>query len=207
VASGYASSRVHASRRTALPDTAAWPGAVADIEVAGTDIRLPVGTTLDPGGLGKGLAADMVAEFALDHGAGGVLAEVGGDVVVAGQAPRDAAWTIGIENPFTPSELLTTVRLRSGAVATSSRLVRAWDGPDGPAHHLIDPATGRCAATSTVTSTVVAGTGARAEALTKLAFLRKPDPLLAWLPEIGAAAMIVDSDQQQRCSANWPVFA
>lgn len=93
VASGYATSRVDASRRTALPDTAVWPGAIADIEVAGTDIRLPAGTTVDPGGLGKGLAADMVAEFALDRGARGVLAEVGGDVVVAGQAPDGAAWT------------------------------------------------------------------------------------------------------------------
>ena len=207
VASGYAASRVDASRSTALPDTAAWPGAVADIEVAGTDIRLPAGTTLDPGGLGKGLAADMVAEFALDHGADGVLAEVGGDVVVAGQPPPDAAWTIGIENPFTPNELLTTIRLSSGAVATSSRLVRAWDGPDGPAHHLIDPTTGYSAATPTVTSTVIAGTGARAEALAKLAFLREPDPLLAWLPEIGAAALIVDAEHQRRPSANWPQFA
>lgn len=207
VAGGYATSRVDASRRTALPDTAVWPGAIADIEVAGPDIRLPLGTTLDPGGLGKGLAADMMVELALNRGAQGVLAEVGGDVVVAGQAPDGAAWTIGIGHPYAPHELLTTVRLSSGAVATSSRLVRAWAGADGPAHHLIDPATGRSAATATVTSTVIAGTGARAEALAKLAFLRAPDPLLAWLPGIGAAALIVDADHQRRCSANWSEFA
>jgi thiamine biosynthesis lipoprotein len=207
VTGGYAASRVDASRRTVLPDTVVWPGAVAEIEVAGSVIRLPLGTTLDPGGLGKGLAADMVAEFTLDRGAAGVLAEVGGDVVVAGQAPDGATWAIGIENPFGPGELLTTVRLSRGAVATSSRLVQTWAGADGPAHHLIDPATGRSAATSTVTSTVIAGTGARAEALTKLGFLRAPDPLLAWLPAIGAAALIVDADQQRRCSPNWSEFA
>jgi len=206
VAGGYATSRVDASRRTALPDTAVWPGAIAGIEVAGSDIRLPLGTTLDPGGLGKGLAAGMVAELALNRGAQGVLAEVGGDVVVAGRAPDGDAWTIGIENPHTPNELLTTIRLSSGAVATSSRLVQTWVGADGPAHHLIDPATGRSAATSTVTSTVIAGTGARAEALTKLAFLRAPEPLLAWLPGIGAAALIVDTEHRQRCSANWAEF-
>ncbi|MCX2933879.1 FAD:protein FMN transferase [Mycobacterium sp. CVI_P3] len=207
VASGYATSRVDASRHTALPDAAVWPGAAADIEVAGSYIRVPLGTTLDPGGLGKGLAAEMVVEFALDRGADGALAEVGGDVVVAGQAPDGAAWTIGIENPHAPNELLTTVRLSSGAVATSSRLVRAWAGADGLAHHLIDPATGRSAATPTVTSTVIAGTGARAEVLAKLAFLRAPDPLLAWLPRIGAAALIVDADHERRYSANWVDFA
>lgn len=207
VASGYDISRVDASHRTTLPDTAVWPGAVAGIEIAGVDVRLPPGTTLDPGGLGKGLAADMVAELALDRGADGVLAEIGGDLVVAGQAPDNSGWTIGIEDPFTPGELLTVIRLTSGSVATSSRLVRVWAGADGPAHHLIDPVTGASAATSTVTSTVIAGSGARAEALAKLAFLREPDPLLSWLPRIGAAGLIVSADRRQRCSPNWQVFA
>ena len=206
VASGYGNSRVVASRRTTLPDSAAWPGAIADIHMAGLDVQLPLGTTLDPGGLGKGLAADMVAEFALDQGADGVLVEVGGDLVVAGEAPDGSAWTIGIENPFAPGELLTTIRLSSGAVATSSRLIRVWAGADGPAHHLIDPATGSSAATTTVTSTVIAGNGARAEALAKLAFLRTLDPLLSWLPRIGAAALIVCVDRQQRRSENWSEF-
>jgi thiamine biosynthesis lipoprotein len=207
VASGYATSRLDTSQRTMLPASAVWPGEVAGIEIAGLDIRLPLGTTLDPGGLGKGLAADMVAELALDRGADGVLAEVGGDLVVAGQAPDGEAWTIGIEDPFAPGELLTVIRLAHGAVATSSRLVRVWGGPDGAAHHLIDPATGASALTPTVTSTVIAGTGARAEALAKLAFLRDPHRLLDWLPRIGAAALIVDADQRQTCTTNWSEFA
>ena len=207
VASGYDTSRVDASRRTILPETAAWPGDVAGIDIAGLDIRLPLGTTLDPGGLGKGLAADMIAELALDRGADGVLAEVGGDLVVAGQAPDATAWTIGIDDPFTPAELLSVIRLARGSVATSSRLVRVWAGADGPAHHLIDPDTGVSAVTPTVTSTVIAGTGARAEALAKLAFLRDPDRLLDWLPRIGAAGLIVAADQRHKCTANWGDFA
>jgi FAD:protein FMN transferase len=207
VASGYETSRVDASQRTILPDTAVWPSAVADIEIAGVDIRLPPGMALDPGGLGKGLAADMVAEFALDHGADGVLAEVGGDLVVAGQPPDGAAWMVGIEDPFSPGDLLTVVRLRSGAVATSSRLARVWAGAEGSVHHLLDPVTGHSAATSTLTSTVIAGSGARAETLTKLAFLRDLRPLLDWLPQIDAAALIVSADRQHRCSTNWNEFA
>jgi len=207
VASGYDTSRVDASRRTTLPETAAWPGEVAGIDIAGLDIRLPLGTTLDPGGLGKGLAADMIAELALDRGADGVLAEVGGDLVVAGQAPDATAWTIGIADPFTPAELLGVIRLARGSVATSSRLVRVWAGSDGPAHHLINPNTGVGAVTPTVTSTVIAGIGARAEALAKLAFVRDPDRLLDWLPRAGAAGLIVAADQQHKYTANWGDFA
>jgi thiamine biosynthesis lipoprotein len=206
-ASGYAVSRVDAAHRTTLPDTAVWPGSVADIEVDGSQIRLPLGTTIDPGGLGKGLAADMVAQFALERGADGVLAEVGGDLVVAGHPPDGNAWTIGIENPFAPNELLAVAHLARGAVATTSRLVRCWAGADGPVHHLIDPATGGSAVTPTVAATVIAGSGARAEALAKVAFLREPLPVLGWLPRVGAAALIVSADQRQRCSANWKYFA
>ena len=207
VASGYHTSRVDPSRRTILPETAAWPGDVAGIDIAGLDIRLPLGTTLDPGGLGKGLAADMIAELAMDRGADGVLAEVGGDLVVAGQAPDATAWTIGIQDPFTPTELMSVIRLARGSVATSSRLMGVWAGADGPAHHLIDPATGASALTPTLTSTVIAGAGARAEALAKLAFLRDPDQLLDWLPRIGAAGLIVAADQPRKHTANWADFA
>jgi FAD:protein FMN transferase len=125
----------------------------------------------------------------------------------AGHPPDREAWTIGIKNPFARGELLTAVHLVSGAVATSSRLARVLAAADGPVHHLIDPATGDCAATSTVMSSVIAGSGARAEALAKLAFLREPRPLLDWLPRIGAAALIVSADRQQRCSATWKEFA
>ncbi|TGD88611.1 FAD:protein FMN transferase [Mycolicibacterium sp. CH28] len=207
VASGYDASRVDASRRTSLPETAAWPGEVAGIEIAGLDIRLPLGTTLDPGGLGKGLAADMIAELALDRGADGVLAEVGGDLVVAGLAPDATAWTIGIADPFTPGELVSVIRLARGSVATSSRLVRVWASFDGPAHHLINPGTGVGAVTPTVTSTVIAGTGVRAEALAKLAFVRDSHRLLDWLPRAGAAGLIVAADQRHTCTVNWGDFA
>lgn len=99
------------------------------------------------------------------------------------------------------------IRLARGSVATSSRLVRVWAGLDGPAHHLINPDTGVSAVTPTVTSTVIAGTGARAEALAKLAFVRDPDRLLDWLPHVGAAGLIVAADQRHKCTANWGDFA
>ena len=207
MASGYHTSRVDPSRRTILPETAAWPGDVAGIDIAGLDIRLPLGTTLDPGGLGKGLAADMIAELAMDRGADGVLAEVGGDLVVAGQAPDATAWTIGIQDPFAPTTDERDPAPSADLWRTSSRLMRVWAGADGPAKHLIDPATGASALTPTLTSTVIAGAGARAEALAKLAFLRDPDQLLDWLPRIGAAGLIVAADQPRKHTANWADFA
>ena len=45
---------------------------------------LPAGTRFDPGGVGKGLAGDLVAAHLLELGARSVQVELGGDVRVAG---------------------------------------------------------------------------------------------------------------------------
>lgn len=207
---GYRTSWTNPDLRTVLPPSARWPGAMAGIRMDGRRVALPLGTTLDPGGLGKGLAADLVAEFALSGGAWGVLAEIGGDLVVAGEAPDGGAWTIAIEDPFEapvdPAARIATVRLGAGAVATSSRLKRRWNNARGPAHHLIDPASGINSAAAAVTATVIAGSGARAEALTKLAFHTEPEAAFALITRLDGEAMIVTEERTQLYSAGWKDF-
>jgi len=61
-----------------------------------TTVRLPAGTGFDAGGIGKGLAADLVTTEAIAAGADGICVNLGGDLRVAGTGP-DGAWTVGIE--------------------------------------------------------------------------------------------------------------
>ena len=64
----------------------------------------------------------------------------------------------------------------AGAVATSSIARRSWTGPDGgPAHHLLDPATGRPAFTGVVQASALAPTALEAERRSKAALLSGPD--------------------------------
>lgn len=100
--------------------------------------RLLGGATLDPGGLGKGLAADIVAERLMLEGAVGVLVSVGGDIRCAGDAPDDGVWVIDIEAMTHPAFGDARIALRSGAIATSSVHAKRWHG----GHHVIDPSTG-----------------------------------------------------------------
>ncbi|MEY4102775.1 MAG: hypothetical protein RIR88_909, partial [Actinomycetota bacterium] len=79
---GYAASATDPSRVTTLPLSAVAPGNLRGISIEGTTVTLPVGTTLDPGGVGKGFVADLVAQHALADGAWGVMAEFGGDITV-----------------------------------------------------------------------------------------------------------------------------
>ncbi len=91
--------------------------------------------------------------------------------------------------------MIGTLGLEAGAVASSWRTKRAWIGPDGRSHHhLIDPRTGRSAATGIAGVTVVAAQGWRAEILAKAAFLAGPVDGPALIARSGAAGIVVTDD-------------
>jgi thiamine biosynthesis lipoprotein len=134
-------------------------------------VHLPAGVRLDPGGLGKGLAADLVATELLAAGAAGVLVNVGGDLRAAGAAPSEEGWLVEIEAPDR-HDGIALVRLAAGGVATSTSARRRWTTADGDiVHHLLDPSTGRPGGTGWSQVTAIAGTAAAAEVAAKVAFL------------------------------------
>ena len=204
---GYSTSAVDPTRSTALPASASAPGHLEGIRFSDDHVIVPTGTTLDPGGIAKGFTADLVSQFALDKGAYGAMAEIGGDIVVLGDAPDGVAWRLGVEDPFTPEAHASVVRLQRGAVATSSQLKRRFGDGDTSTHHLINPVTHSSASTEAQTVTVIAASGSRAEVLTKRGFVDKPEEFLAWLPSVGGAGLIIFADGSQQVSANWSNYA
>lgn len=208
VAAGYGRSVVDPTRQTRLPVSAQPRTDLEAMRIVGREVTLPAGTALDPGGVGKGLAADLLAGELLTAGTTGCLVEVGGDVRVVGQAPDGIAWRVAIDDPFDASANRGVVRLLDGGIATSSQRKRRWMTESGDeAHHLIDPHTGRSAATSIQTVTVIASTAARAEVLTKPGFVRPLDDYLAWIPTRGAAALLIDADGAEYTTSNWSDYA
>ena len=202
VAHGYDRDFADVARHTspAVASITVAPG-VAGIDLIAeiNAITLPAGVTIDPGGIGKGLAADLTAELLCASGAEGALVNVGGDLRALGRAPDPDGWTITVDDPIRPDHELLRLAMPEGAVATSSRLVRRWQTVTGDAHHLIDPMTGRPAQTDVVAVTVVAGEAWWAEALTKAAFLGGP----ASLDEIDDLhAVIVTADGVRHATAD-----
>jgi thiamine biosynthesis lipoprotein len=187
---GYDRDFAEVARRVspAAVSTAAAPGPAGIEMIDGINaITVPDGVTIDPGGIGKGLAADITAELLLDRGAEGALVNVGGDLRALGRAPGSDGWVVTVDDPTDAGRELLRLAMPEGAVATSSRLRRRWRTTAGEAHHIIDPATGRPADTDVVAVTVVAGEAWSAEALTKSLFLAGP----AGLREIGAIDAVV----------------
>jgi thiamine biosynthesis lipoprotein len=166
----------------------------AAIEVGPGSVRLPVGSGFDPGGVGKGLAADLVCGEILDAGAEGVCVNLGGDVRVAGLAPEGEGWTIAVEHDWA-TEPLAVLGMADGAVATSTTLRRRWQSPDGQSrHHLIDPHTGLPSETDVNSATVVAACAWAAEALAKAVLLRGSSAPFDILGGTGGDAFVVTDD-------------
>ena len=146
---------------------------------------MPLGTTLDSGGIGKGLAADIVCEFALAEGAWGVMAELGGDIVVAGEAPDGVAWALGRRGSVRHDTAPDHRAHDRGAIVTSSQRKRRFVTADGERHHLIDPATGSSVVTRIQTATVIAATGAALKLSPSRDSSASRQEFLEWVPQAG----------------------
>ena len=176
----------------------------AGIEVRDGTVTLPKGVGFDSGGIGKGLAADLVATAAVHEGASGACVNVGGDIRVVGRPPRGEGWTLSVGYPGRPAPV-AAVGLSDGAVATSTTLLRRWSQRGWLRHHLIDPATGAPATGPVVLVSVVAAEAWRAEVLTKAIMLTSDDPLSA-LVGTEAEGLVIDANGRVSSSPGWASF-
>jgi thiamine biosynthesis lipoprotein len=154
-------------------------------------VRLPRGARFDPGGIGKGLAADLVAEELRRDGAAGVCVNVGGDLRVEGLAPGAAGWVVDVDHPV-GGPPVASIRLGGGAVASTWRTRRRWGPPEAERHHLVDPTTGAPARSGLAGVAVVAGRAWWAEVVAKAAFVDGPAAGRARIEAHGLAGYLVD---------------
>lgn len=152
-------------------------------------VALPKGARFDPGGIGKGLAADFVVDELRALGAAGVCVNLGGDVRVSGVAPDSESWLVAVRD-CGDDDPIAMLSLADGAVATTSRSRRRWQSTAGDEfHHIIDPDTGTSAHTPVLHATAVASKGWQAEVLSKVAFLDRSAGInLA--EQVGATALV-----------------
>ena len=178
------------------------------VDPAAGVVQLAAGTTLDPGGLGKGLAADLVVARTARRR--------------RERRPRERRWRRPGGRPITdrrrlddrgggPQRRRTRCSVRSAAGRWRRHLEHVAAVLDERTartrHHLLDPATGTSVATGLASVTVVAGTAAWAEAWTKVVMVAGAVPSLALLDEHGLGAMAVALDGAVMVNDSWKGFA
>jgi FAD:protein FMN transferase len=175
-------------------------------EAAGL-VSLPAGVCLDLGATAKAWAADRaVARIAAEVGCG-VLVNLGGDIAVAGPAPR-GGWRIRVQDvtgrpedpPAGPSAVIA---IDSGGLATSSTAARRWRRGGDVLHHILDPRSGLPAAPVWRTVSVAAATCADANAASTAAIIRG-EAALAWLTGLQLPARLVAESGAVVTLGGWP---
>lgn len=180
---------------TAVERVSAAPG-MSDVVIDGSTVSLPRGVGLDPGAVGKGLAADVIVEELCAAGAAGVMVNLGGDLAFAGATPDGAPWRIAIDDERAPGTTLDTLQfddgIDRGGVATSTTLTRRW--AQGRRHHVIDPRTGGLGTHDLVQATVVAPLAWQAEVSATTALLQPASQARHWLEQRGLSGLLVTTD-------------
>lgn len=115
-------------------DKLAWDGNQVQLSLPGME--------LDFGGFGKEYAADRAAvvlrQLGMRHG----YVNLGGDIAAIGPQPDESPWLIGINDPRDPSQLIATLPLYQGGLATSGDYERYFE-LDGQRYcHILKPASG-----------------------------------------------------------------
>lgn len=154
-------------------------------------VMLPAGSAFDPGGIGKGVAADLVTNMLVAEGATSSSVELGGDLRVSGSSWLAENWAVDVEDPFDRDGIVGILNPHSGAVATSSRLQRRWKCDGTAAHHLLDPSTGLPAVTDLVAVTACSSVAWWAEVAAKVALMAGARSAPRLLQQFGTPGIIV----------------
>jgi thiamine biosynthesis lipoprotein len=195
VAAGYDRTWSEVDRDDGRPPDPTVPATGESIELFSqiSAVRLPDGTRFDPGGIGKGVAADMVADALRAAGSATVQVELGGDVRLAGPAWDGGPWRVRVDDSDHGAPQAAVIELAEGAVATSSVLRRRWRRGGIAMHHLIDPSTGVPATTDLDAVTTVAPTAWWAEVVAKVALMGGSQVARRLLADHDMAGVLVSS--------------
>jgi len=150
-------------------------------------IELEPSVHLDFGGIGKGYAVDRAAVILSE--AGPALVDAGGDIATTGR-PDALGWRVGVET----AEGTIALALEDCALATTGRDRRRWRRDGEERHHVIDPSTGRPAATDLLRVTVVGSTAVEAEVHAKALFLAGEDDAAAEAEALDLQSILVTED-------------
>jgi FAD:protein FMN transferase len=161
------------------------------LERQGDRVRLKKpGMELDFGGIGKEYAADRAATKLIEAGVSHGFVNLAGDLAVLGPQPDGRAWLIGIPSPRQKDEMLASLPVTQGGLATSGDSERFFELQGKRYCHVINPRTGY-PVTYWQSVSVLAPTASIAGSCASIAMLLEQDGL-QFLEESGFAFLAVD---------------
>jgi len=161
------------------------------------------GVTLDLGAIGKGYALERAGDILREHALPGAILHGGTSSVYAlGAPPGGDAWRVSIRHPTRPDDRIATIALHDRGLGVSAPHGKFFEREGQRYGHVLDPRTGRPAA-SALLSAVVVDSPTEADALsTALLTLGEPGLEVLEAEWPGAQALLaLESDAMVRVAA------
>lgn len=152
------------------------------------------GMALDFGGIVKEYATDRAAVICIEAGFRHGLIDLGGDIRIIGPHPDGAPWAVGIQHPRHPDDVMASIDLARGAIATSGDYERFMEIDGRRYGHIISPRTGM-PVRALASVSVVADECVVAGSATTIAMLMEAQGP-AWLAEVGLPYVFMDQDMR-----------
>ena len=153
---------------TLYPLTLAWG-------FSGGQYRVPdeaeLSAQLDLGGIAKGYTAGRIRKILQDAGVRAAIVSLGGNVAAIGKKPGGGDWIVGLQDPQDPGSYFGTVAVSDACVVTSGGYQRYFEQDGVRYHHILDPKTGRPAASGLQSVSVVSQDDTLADALSTALFV------------------------------------
>ncbi|MEI6543317.1 MAG: FAD:protein FMN transferase, partial [Methylococcales bacterium] len=108
-----------------------WNSPVLEFTIPGMEI--------DFGGVVKEYAVDRVAALCWEAGIRQGVVNLGGDIKVIGPRADGSAWRIGIRHPRQKNDVIQTILLREGALASSGDYERCFEVDGVKYGHVLNP--------------------------------------------------------------------
>lgn len=174
-----------------------------NIEIQGTRVRLAKpGMALTLNGIAQGYATERCLKALAAHGIADAFLNTG-EIGIAGQREDHQPWTAAIADPRQEGAYLALARPLSGVLATSGDYATAFT-PDFKANHIFDPQTLRSPA-KMASASVIAQSGAHADALATAMMVMDPEDSLALATKLGIDVLLVTKDGQTSRTATFPL--
>ncbi len=176
-----------------------------DMDESDHTILLPAGMSLDLGGIAKGWIAEQVANI-LSGYATTCAVDAGGDMFLVGLPEGQEHWPVALEDPLQPENILTSMKVDPGAIATSTVTKRVWQQAGKNRHHIIDPRTGEPAVSDWISVTVMAPHAYEAEVFAKALLISGPQEADEIIRHSGIPFTYLAVDQERKIWGNHAIM-
>lgn len=176
-----------------------WGSIELDEDACAVRLRMP-GMMIDLGGIAKGWIADEIVADTMGEecGISGMIANLGGNVAVAGSKADSEHFVIGVKDPLDPAKNLATIPLESGSAVTSGIYERSFLVDGKRYHHVLNPKTGYPVDTDLLSATLVCGRSLDAEGFSTTVLALGKERGATFIrerPEIEHACLVCDNGE------------